>query len=150
MKEQPAFLGIECGGTRTVAILTDQGGRLLQRATAGPANLKLMDDAVLLRHLRGIARNFARPASIAIGMAGARAEKDWARIRQAAAQTWPNIPCYATNDLETALAAAPPALESGRGLPHSKRLSPGSKATKLRQVLECGSPLPLSSAPKRQ
>ena len=149
MKEQPAFLGIECGGTRTVAILADPDGRLLQRTTAGPANLKLMDDAALVRHFKGIARNFAKPTSIAIGMAGARTERDWARIRRAAAQAWPKVPCYATNDLETALAAAP-VFESGRGLPHSKRLSRRSKLPKVRQVLEGGSPLPLSNAPKRQ
>jgi N-acetylmuramic acid 6-phosphate etherase len=44
-------------------------------------------------------------AGIAIGMAGARTDSDRQRIRAAAAKVWPNIPCYATNDLETALAA---------------------------------------------
>jgi N-acetylmuramic acid 6-phosphate etherase len=47
-----------------------------------------------------------RPAAVAIGMAGARTEKDRNRIRRAAAKAWPLIPCYATSDLETALAAA--------------------------------------------
>ena len=83
MKER-AFLGIECGATRTVAVLADAAGRLLHRAVAGPANLKLMDDASLVRHFKGIAKQFAQPTSIAIGMAGARTESDWARIRRAA------------------------------------------------------------------
>ena len=39
-------------------------------------------------------------------MAGARTEADRARIRRAAASAWPGAPCYATNDLETALMAA--------------------------------------------
>jgi N-acetylmuramic acid 6-phosphate etherase len=38
-------------------------------------------------------------------MAGARTEADRARIRRAAAKAWPCVPCYATSDLETALAA---------------------------------------------
>jgi N-acetylmuramic acid 6-phosphate etherase len=44
-------------------------------------------------------------AGIAIGMAGARTESDRQRIRAAAAKVWPKTPCYATNDLETALVA---------------------------------------------
>jgi len=44
--------------------------------------------------------------AVAIGLAGARAETDRARIRQAAARVWPGVPCHATNDLETALLAA--------------------------------------------
>ena len=43
---------------------------------------------------------------IAIGMAGARTDSDRQRIRAAAGRIWPNVPCYATNDLETALVAA--------------------------------------------
>jgi len=107
MKQQRGFLGIECGGTRTEAILADANGRLLHRARGGPANLKLMNDAELGRHFNRIAKNFEKPTAIAIGMAGARTEKDWARIRRAAGRAWVGVPCYATNDLETALAAAP-------------------------------------------
>lgn len=109
MKERskPACLGIECGATRTVAIMADADRRLLQRTTAGPANLRLIADKALERHFRGIAKGFPAPTSIAIGMAGARTERDFDRIREAAARAWPNLPCYVTNDLETALAAAP-------------------------------------------
>src|SRR5262245_34321899 len=99
----PVFLGIECGGTRTVALAH---ACLSRRMEFGPANLRLLDDAQLIRHFRAIARNFARPAAVGIGMAGARTESDRARIRRAAAKAWPEVPCYATNDLETALMAA--------------------------------------------
>ncbi len=104
----PLLLGIEGGGTRTVALLADAGGRLLQRAEFGPANLRFLSDGQLVRHLRAIRSAFARPAAVAIGLAGARGEKEWWRIRQAAARVWPKTPCVATNDLETALAAADP------------------------------------------
>ena len=46
------------------------------------------------------------PAAVAIGMPGARTDAQRDRIRHAAAQIWPAAPCYATNDLETALMAA--------------------------------------------
>jgi N-acetylmuramic acid 6-phosphate etherase len=40
-------------------------------------------------------------------MAGARTERDFKRISEAAEKVWSKIPCAATNDLETALLAAP-------------------------------------------
>ncbi len=100
------FLGIEGGGTRTVALLADARGRLLQRREFGPANFKLLTDTQLRRHLRAIAAAFPKPSAVAIGLAGARGEPEWARIRAASAHVWRNVPCHATHDLETALAAA--------------------------------------------
>lgn len=104
---RPLFLGIEGGGTRTVALLAEDTGHVAQRHEFGPANLRLLTDAQLAQHFREIAGSFSMPAGVAIGLAGARDEKDFARIRAAAAKAWPNVPCHATNDLETALAAAP-------------------------------------------
>ena len=100
------FLGIEGGGTRTVALLADAHGRLLHRRESGPANLRLLTDAELVAHLRQIATDAPHPDAIGIGLAGAREEADRARIRQAAAQIWPGIPCWAGNDLDTAFAVA--------------------------------------------
>src|SRR4051812_35567074 len=101
---QPLFLGIEGGGTRTVALLADAEGRRLHRLEAGPANLRLLSDAQLLRLLRSMAAAFPRPDAVAIGLAGARTDGDLQRIRSAAAKVWPRVSCHPTNDLETALA----------------------------------------------
>ena len=49
------FLGIEGGGTRTVALLADGNGQSLGRLEAGPANMKLLTEAQLIRHFRSIA-----------------------------------------------------------------------------------------------
>ena len=81
---QPIFLGIEGGGTRTVALLTHSDGKVLRRLEAGPANLKLLTDAQLIRHLRSLATASLRPNALAIGLAGAWAESDRQRIRQPA------------------------------------------------------------------
>ena len=71
------FLGVECGATRTV-ILFEDGARFV-RKEAGPANVRLLNDAQLSRHFRNIRSldsRLARPTAIGIGMAGARNETD--------------------------------------------------------------------------
>ena len=100
------LLGIECGGTRSVAILADGGGQIVRRHEAGPANLRLLSDAQLVSHFQALARLFPVPSAVGIGMAGVREESDRRRVREAAAIVWPGVPCHAANDLETSLAAA--------------------------------------------
>lgn len=103
----PLFLGIEAGATRSVAILADAKDRSLRRVEGKvPANLRLLGDARLIGFLGDIAGQFPRPMAVGIGMAGALGVGDRDRIRAAAAQIWPGIPCWAGNDLEAALAAA--------------------------------------------
>ena len=102
----PLFLGIECGGTRTTFVITEYEPTRYWQGKIGPANLRLLSDAQLSRHFHAISKITPRPATIAIGMAGARTDADRKRIRRAAAKIWPGIPCYATNDLETALEAS--------------------------------------------
>lgn len=103
----PLFLGIETGGTRSVAILSDSRGRLVHRIVGTvPANLRLLGDSALGELLRSISCQFPRPAAVGIGMAGALDAADHERILDAAAGIWPGNPCWAGNDLETALAAA--------------------------------------------
>jgi N-acetylmuramic acid 6-phosphate etherase len=99
-------LGIEGGGTHTVVLLADASGRNLRRLEIGPANMKLLTDAQLTQRFRSIATALPVPDALGIGLSGAWAEADFRRIRSAAAKVWPRIPCYATNDLETALTAA--------------------------------------------
>lgn len=99
-------LGLEAGGTRTVALLAGPDDACHRRVEAGPANLRLLDDPALRRHFRHLARQVPRPAALGIGMAGAREESDRRRIREAAADAWPGIPCWVGNDLDTAFAAA--------------------------------------------
>jgi len=114
MKAKPSqssvLLGIECGGTRSIALLVQGDERPSIRAEFGPANLRLLSDVELADHFSKISSihgdQTLELAGITIGIAGARTEGDRERIRAAAAKIWPNIPCYATNDLETALVAA--------------------------------------------
>ena len=104
-RNEPLILGIECGGTRTVALMA-QGAKALRQIEAGPANLRLLTDAQLLRHFRQLRDALPKPDALGIGMAGARTEIDQARIRRCAEKLWPRIPCWVGHDLEVALAAA--------------------------------------------
>ena len=129
----PTFLGIEGGGTRTVALLADADGRLLKRFESGPANFKLLTEAQFLRRLREVRaafQEFPQPAAVAIGLAGARGEPEWRRIRAAAAQVWPDVPCHATHDLETALAAVEGPKSKVQG-PRSRTAKPASSTFNL-------------------
>lgn len=110
----PACLGIEAGGTRMVALFDAGDGTPPRRAETGPANLRLLTDTQLAARFRDVARALPKPDALAIGMAGARSESDRERIRRAAGKVWPRVSCLATNDLETALMAAP-ARESSDG-----------------------------------
>lgn len=100
------FLGIECGGTRTIALLTDPAGRLRQRLEAGPANWRLLGPGRLKALLTRLARQLPPPAAVAIGMAGVRGDDDRTAVRRVAEAIWPGVPVHACHDLETALWAA--------------------------------------------
>ena len=52
------FLGVEGGGTRTVALLA-RDGHLVRRAELGPGNLRLLEDAALRRLLDRLAQSYA-------------------------------------------------------------------------------------------
>ena len=113
MKYLPAalYLGIEGGGTRSTLILADAAGKVQAELSGGPGNIRLMTDRQLVSLLQGYASRLTlggQPlAGMAIGLAGARTELDLTRINKAAHSVWPGVHCHATNDLDTALAAAP-------------------------------------------
>ncbi len=101
------FLGVEGGGTRTVALLADQHGRILSRCEFGPLNLKLSSDAAVLHRLRELKQRLvSRPTSLALCLAGCRTEADRSRARALAGRVWPGVPAYVGSDIDSALAAA--------------------------------------------
>src|SRR6187200_1952210 len=104
----PLVLGIEGGATNTSVLLTDANGREIRQWSEGAANQRLMSDRELTDHFRTIAAKAPEPlAALGIGLAGTRTELHRQRILRLAARVWPGVPCIATNDLETALAAEP-------------------------------------------
>ena len=94
-----SILGIEGGGTKTVALLAT--GTRIQRRQFGPLNLKLATDRQILTVLRQF-----KPARAAICLAGCRSAADRARLHQLARRAWPKARVFIGNDLDSGLTAA--------------------------------------------
>jgi N-acetylmuramic acid 6-phosphate etherase len=106
-KDGTYFLGIEGGGTHTVALLADTRGQIRKRFEVGPLNLKLASDTDVLRRLREIkSRAARRPLSLALCLAGCRTAVDRRRLHSLAERIWPRVPVYVGNDLDSGFAAA--------------------------------------------
>ncbi len=106
MANSPALLGLECGGTRTVALMADGDLNSVARVDAGPANLRLVSDEQLTAHFRALAGQLPMPSAIGVGMAGVRDRRDCDRVERLLEQVWPGVPRRVDHDLESALAAA--------------------------------------------
>ncbi len=106
MANTTVLLGLECGGTRTVALAADGDLNLLTRIAAGPANLRLVTDAQLVAHFQALAPQLPAPSAIGLGMAGVRDRRDCVRVEGLLAQVWPGVPHRVDHDLASALAAA--------------------------------------------
>jgi len=109
------YLGIETGATHTTVVVVDGGGAVMDRFEMGPANVLLSTDAELERFFREIRERTGEVFAIGAGMAGLRNEQDKKRVDGIARGVWPETPFHATNDLETALAAAGESAEGMAG-----------------------------------
>jgi len=115
MANDSVLVGLECGGTRTVALAADGELRQLARVDAGPANLRLVSDEQLAAHFRAIGAQLPAPSAVGVGMAGVRDRRDCDRVERILEQVWPGVPRRVDHDLESALAAAELAPDRSRG-----------------------------------
>lgn len=102
------ILGIEAGATRTRAVWLQGDRTILAQQTLAGLNLHLAGTTELESLLRSAAAQGPGPDAVGVGIAGARSAQDRHRIAAAIQRVWPGLPAWAGNDLETALAAAPP------------------------------------------
>lgn len=114
--EPPVYLGIEGGGTRTRIVAAGPGGAAALEFELGPANLRLIKDRDLRDLMLEIRSRAGKPAGIGVAIAGAREDRDRARVLSIAEAVWPRIPCAVTHDLESAWRAAGPLKLGGRVL----------------------------------
>ena len=94
------ILGIEGGGTKTVAFLADAAGKIVSRQQFGALNLKLASD----RQILAILRKF-KPTAAALCLAGCRTPADRTRLHRLARRVWPTAKIFLGNDLDSGLAA---------------------------------------------
>ena len=105
-----SFLGIEGGGTRTVALASDSfapDAHPLWRGVFGPGNVRLLSDSGLVDLFTQIAATVSAPRAIGVGMAGARDSVDRKRISDAMDRIWPGVPRVITHDLKIATGNLP-------------------------------------------
>lgn len=105
-KSEAKLLGIETGGTKTIAIAATADLQQVGRHELGPANLRLISDKEFLALLRELKSRVGTPAGIGIGLPGLRTEADKTRVRELLGQVWPGVPAKITNDLELVVHAA--------------------------------------------
>jgi N-acetylmuramic acid 6-phosphate etherase len=110
------YLGIDGGGTHTVALLAGRGGAVLGRGTAGPSNRQAVGTARALAALdEAVSAAFAAAgrtrgpvASACLGLAGADRAEDQAVLREWAARARLAGQVDVTSDAAILLAAGTP------------------------------------------
>src|SRR4051812_13600063 len=96
-KSGPIILGIETGGTKTIAIAATSGLKQVGRWELGPANLRLISDRDFLALLNELKSKVGTPAAIGIGLPGVRTEADAARVHGLLEKVWPRVPARITH-----------------------------------------------------
>ena len=105
-KPEQIFLGIETGGTKTIAIAASSSLKQIARIELGPANLRIISDKDFLALLKELKSRLPVPAAIGIGLPGLRTKSDEARVIGLLNKVWLGTPSRVTHDLELALQAA--------------------------------------------
>jgi N-acetylmuramic acid 6-phosphate etherase len=105
-KPEPILLGIETGGTKTIAIAATPTLQQLARIELGPANLRLISDKNFLTLLRELKSKIPTPAAIGIGLPGVRTEADVKRVSKLLQKIWRGVPSAVTHDLDLVIHAA--------------------------------------------
>src|SRR5687767_3519274 len=86
------LLGLETGGTKSIAITATPDFKQIARHELGPANLRLISDKDFLSLLTDLKKKIGTPSAIGIGLPGLRTEADKTRVAKLLNKTWPNVP----------------------------------------------------------
>src|SRR5689334_17310708 len=109
------LLGIDGGGSKTVALLADSQQAILGRGAAGASNHNLLGARAAFEALDQAVRLAfedakiapAPPRALCLGMAGAGRPADIALFQAWAAERWPGTPVAVVSDADLVLAAGP-------------------------------------------
>jgi N-acetylglucosamine kinase-like BadF-type ATPase len=105
------FLGIDGGGTKTVAVLLDENGHQIARAVSGSSNVHSVGPAAAEASLRAAIKGVLDAAdltavevtAVGMGMAGAARPKDQQIVRELLGRIAPFSRVIVTHDAEAAL-----------------------------------------------
>jgi N-acetylglucosamine kinase-like BadF-type ATPase len=111
------LVGVDGGGSKTIALLADLDGNVLGRGLSGSSNRYVSGFAQATASLNDAIRAACSdagvptptgPAAICLGLAGVYQSEDQALFQEWAAENWPGTPVRIVNDAELALAAGSP------------------------------------------
>lgn len=110
MDPSTLVLGIDAGGTKTVCLLADGSGNVLNAARSGGANLQAVGELELEKTLHAVmdeavGDRAAAPAAICLGIAGVDREEDAALVRGIMKRIGFKMKVTVTNDALVALVA---------------------------------------------
>lgn len=100
-------LGIECGGTRSLAVLFSKSGREIASKEFGCGNFQLLNRSELRALFAAMGAHFPNVKAVGIAMAGLRKAQDQCIVREAVFRIWQQSRCYVGDDLEPLLAELP-------------------------------------------
>ena len=108
------ILGVDGGGTKTVALLGDRNGKVLARAVSGPSNANAIGFEAACTALERAIRmaqtdHPGHVSTLCLGLAGAGRKDDIERFQNWAAQTFPKTSVRVVSDAEILLMAGAPA-----------------------------------------
>jgi N-acetylglucosamine kinase-like BadF-type ATPase len=106
-------VGVDGGGSKTLALVADTQGKILGRAIAGPSNYQVVGQkaacAAIAATIRGArARIPGELSALCLGIAGAGRVSDRAMFQAWAETHYPGIPIRVVHDGQLALAAGTP------------------------------------------
>ncbi len=105
------IIGVDGGGTKTVALLADIQGNILARGVSGPSNYNAVGFEVACAALEGVIAivrkdHVGEIAALCFGLAGVGRAEDVERFRAWAVEKFPHISVKIVNDAEILLAIA--------------------------------------------
>jgi len=113
---QGMVIGIDGGGTKTVALLAEGDGHVLGRGVGGPSNYQVVGlqatgdaiQAAIRAAFDAAGIEPCPPSAICLGLAGVDRADDYAALNGWAQAQWPGLPVSIVNDAMLVLAAGTP------------------------------------------
>jgi N-acetylglucosamine kinase-like BadF-type ATPase len=103
------FVGLDCGGSSTRALIVDAGGAVLHRGRSGPGNWASTPREALRSHILECVQGAPAPEAVAACFAGLLTDDDRRAARALLEEAFPGARTSAHADTEAVLAADPTA-----------------------------------------
>lgn len=116
MTDTHFVLGIDGGGSKTLALLSDSSGQIIGRGSGGPSNQQVVGferacaaiESAIMAAFTDAQREPQMVAAMCLGLAGVDRPEDHQRFQAWANTCWPNVQLSIANDATLVLSAGTP------------------------------------------